>query len=405
MWHTDVEERDIDGDRREDPEPLVAVGRLGDDADVRGELEEALDPLPDERLVIRERDANHGAPARAGRSARSVRPTPACASTSILPPIPSILSLSPDSPCPTLNSAAPRPSSLTVTATVSSFVSMDRKTFSAPAWRTAFVSASWTQRKMVWARAASTRRSFGEIEMHPRMRDAGDQGLQGAREIERRLLAHRAHDAPELDEELLGEGVRVVDRFLGLPVGDVSGELELQVQGGQVVAERVVKLTCNAQPLGGAGAVGEELARRKELGVHAPELRTCLRFAYEEPRSAKSEQLKAGIRKRRKVGRSPAVRAYQVDRHHRRGLRDRPDEPRFLADDERALARDDAEERPLEPGVADRERDERRHALRSERRRAPRAAPHRPRREVEGDRERSIGRAPNDGTLLEASAP
>src|SRR5882724_3697338 len=142
MWHTDVEERDIDGNRRQDPECLVSVGRLRDDADVRGELEEALDALPYERLVICERDADHGAPARAGSSARRVRPTPGCASTSILPPNPSILSLSPDSPCPTRSSAAPRPSSLTVTATVSSFVSTDRKTFSAPAWRTAFVSAS-----------------------------------------------------------------------------------------------------------------------------------------------------------------------------------------------------------------------------------------------------------------------
>ncbi len=161
--------------------------------------------------------------------------------------------------------------------------------------------------------------------------------------IEWRVLPHRAHDAPELDEELLGECVRVVDRVLGLPVGDVSGELELKVQGGQVVAERVVKLTRNAQPLGGAGAVGKELACREELGVHSSELRTRLRFAYDEPRSAESEQLKAGIGNRRKVGRSTTVRAHQVDRHHRRGLRDHPDEPSSLAHDERRFACDDTE--------------------------------------------------------------
>src|SRR6478609_3411479 len=162
MWHTDVEQRDIDSNRRQHPEPLVSVRRLRDDADVLGELEQALDALPYERLVICERDADHGAPARAGKSARRVSPAPGCASTSILPPSPSIRSLSPERPCPTRSSAAPRPSSLTVTATVSSLVSIDRKTFSAPAWRTAFVSASWTQRKMVWARAASTRRSFSK---------------------------------------------------------------------------------------------------------------------------------------------------------------------------------------------------------------------------------------------------
>jgi hypothetical protein len=52
-----------------------------------------------------------------------------------------------------------------------------------------------------------------------------------APEIERGLLAHRADDALDLDQQLLGEGVRVVDRPLGLPAGDVSGELELKVQG------------------------------------------------------------------------------------------------------------------------------------------------------------------------------
>ena len=135
VWHADVEERDIDGSRRQNPQALIAVGRLRDDGDVRGEIEEeALDALPDERLVIGERYADHSAPARAGMSARRVRPAPGCAATSNLPPNPSILSLSPDSLRPALTSAAPRPSSLTVTATVSSFVSTDRKTFSAPAW-------------------------------------------------------------------------------------------------------------------------------------------------------------------------------------------------------------------------------------------------------------------------------
>jgi len=62
-----------------------------------------------------------------------------------------------------------------------------------------------------------------------RAKDTSD--LQGARD-RAGLLEHRADDALDLDQQLLGEGVRVVDRPLGLPAGDVSRELELKVQGG-----------------------------------------------------------------------------------------------------------------------------------------------------------------------------
>jgi hypothetical protein len=52
--------------------PSSPFGRLGDDADVRGELEEALDALADEGLVVRGRNGiTERPPARGGAHAKA----------------------------------------------------------------------------------------------------------------------------------------------------------------------------------------------------------------------------------------------------------------------------------------------------------------------------------------------
>jgi hypothetical protein len=109
--HPNIGECDVDHRRRQDSKSLWSIGRLRDDANVGREVEQALDALAHQRLVVRERDPDHAAPARVGktgRSARSVSPAPGRASISTLPPIPSILSRSPESPRPARTSAAPR---------------------------------------------------------------------------------------------------------------------------------------------------------------------------------------------------------------------------------------------------------------------------------------------------------
>jgi hypothetical protein len=110
-------------------------------------------------------------------------------------------------------------------------------------------------------------------------------------EIERHILAQCADDVADLGQQLLCETVCALDRFFSALVGRVPRDLELETERGEVVAEAVVEVACDAEAFGGAGAVGKELAGGEELGVGAGELVARLRLASGEPGRAVREEL------------------------------------------------------------------------------------------------------------------
>jgi len=97
--------------------------------------------------------------------------------------------------------------------------------------------------------------------------------------------------------------------------------------------------------------------------------------------------------------------AHQVDRRHPGRLRQHPDEPHLLADQERRLAGDDAEKCALEPGVTERKGDQRRPALRRQRRGAPHEGPRGDGDEPKGEREDGIRGTPPERSSIEWDPP
>ena len=63
----------------------------------------------------------------------------------------------------------------------------------------------------------------------------------------------------------------------------LARELELETERREVVSERVVELARDAEALGGARAVGEELLGREELSVHSCKLLAGERLTRSEP--------------------------------------------------------------------------------------------------------------------------
>src|SRR5699024_6498798 len=95
----------------EEPEELGAVPGGSHDLDVPAALQEQLEPLPEDRAVVSERDADHrSAP---GRATRTAVPPPAPSPPVSLPPSCAIRAAIPERPTPAAASPSPRPSSRT----------------------------------------------------------------------------------------------------------------------------------------------------------------------------------------------------------------------------------------------------------------------------------------------------
>ena len=98
----------------------------------------------------------------------------------------------------------------------------------------------------------------------------------------------------------------------------------------------------------------------------AGELGARVSLSLGETCSAERKELEAAIRDRDQVSVPFVERRDGIDQDHRRRLREDPDEPCPLADDERRLPRDDREKRAFEAGPSQAEDDERGDGLKAE---------------------------------------
>ena len=170
---------------------------------------------------------------------------------------------------------------------------------------------------------------------------AASAGLQ----VERRALAERAHRRAQVGHELLRLLARLGDVLVGLPLGEMARHFELERERGDGVAEAVVQLARNAQPLADARRFGEERLGGRELGVHPRQLLAGARFAHREARRAQREQLEGAEDEAVQRGAQEGAAGEEHGDEHRR-LGGHPGERGAAANEERQLAGDDHEEPP-----------------------------------------------------------
>src|SRR5690606_18068389 len=84
----------------------------------------------------------------------------------------------------------------------------------------------------------------GERHVHvdPQPGHVVGQRQQGGAHVDGVVLAQPAHRLAHVAQQQLGQGVGLGDVLLGLAADQVVGDLQVQAQGGQVVAEQVVQL-------------------------------------------------------------------------------------------------------------------------------------------------------------------
>src|SRR5690606_22682908 len=83
---------------------------------------------------------------------------------------------------------------------------------------------------------------LGQVQADVQGRHALGQGADGAAEVQGTVLAHLADRFAHVGQQQPGQGVALPDVLLGTAFGEVGGHLQVQAQGGQVVAEQVVQL-------------------------------------------------------------------------------------------------------------------------------------------------------------------
>ena len=82
-------------------------------------------------------------------------------------------------------------------------------------------------------------------------------------------LAELAHDIADVAEKQFRDGMCLLHVFGGLAIGDARRHIQLQAQCGQVMAERVMEIARDAEPLLVAAALGQQRTRRKQFRVRA----------------------------------------------------------------------------------------------------------------------------------------
>src|SRR5690606_27959425 len=143
-------------DLRDHLHGLAAVGGLGHDLDVVGQLEQGFHALAYQGLVVNQADADH-AGFSIGSRMSSAKPCPRPVMISTRPPNSARRSCMPRNPLPRAwPGSAPRPSSRAWTRASRPSRLMLSQRVRAPAWRTALVMISWVQRSSTWARSGSS---------------------------------------------------------------------------------------------------------------------------------------------------------------------------------------------------------------------------------------------------------
>src|ERR1700742_4039821 len=148
-WHADVHEDNVRAQRPRHGDRGGAVARFADDLDVGLGVEDHLEPGPDQRLVIDDKDADHVASIR-GRRAETVQPCGERGPLDTSPPKAMTRSRIPSRPCPEGGggiAAVPCPSSSARTRiSDGAYWTRTVARASRPACFIVFVSASWMTR-------------------------------------------------------------------------------------------------------------------------------------------------------------------------------------------------------------------------------------------------------------------
>ena len=91
------------------------------------------------------------------------------------------------------------------------------------------------------------------------------QRAQGRGQIDRAGLAQLAHDLAHVAQQPLGQRVRALHVIQGLALGQVPGDLQVQGQRGQLVAQQVMQFARNAGALVDPRALGQQGAGGAQL--------------------------------------------------------------------------------------------------------------------------------------------
>ena len=130
----------------------------------------------------------------------------------------------------------------------------------------------------------------GRVEMHPRRVDGREHGADRRQRIDggRARLGDRGAG---LVEQRPGHRLRPGDVLARGEVAQVRRRLEVEAERGQMMAEAVVEVAGDPQPLGRPGVVGEQLTRGQQLHVALEQRGAAFGFAARDLGQQDGERL------------------------------------------------------------------------------------------------------------------
>ena len=254
--HPDVDEDDVDRHAPEHVERFDAIARFGRDDELGYELEQRSDALPDERLIVDNRNPDgHGR--RRGMLASTSNPPSRVLRASTWPPSAAKRSRMPVRPCP------PGDGIDGWLLAVIACTQTDRRAVASD--RDPQVSCVCMTRGVrhhllhatddrVGLIAGEHVELGGEIEVARQPCPVRRRGYAAPAEWAR--IAQVAYRIANVREQQAPDRVGPLDVLLRTAVGEVRSHLELHAECGEVVSERVVQVARDPQALDGAAVLG-----------------------------------------------------------------------------------------------------------------------------------------------------
>ena len=257
-------------------ERLGAVPSLADDVEVALDLEQRAQRAEHHGLIFGDEDPDHDATiarvASALRGTTSVRRVPCCPSRSMLPPISASRARIPESPAPSAGFSTQA-------------VVLDRQAHAAAVLGerdaalarprvTDDVGDGLAQAEREGAFLIGVERDLGHVH---RQGDAGriERGARGRHLLVQPLTAIAIDRLPHFGERVARDALDVADLADGaveIAIGDLGGELRLQDDDRQRVAEQVVEVARDPLALGDGRQVLGRFVRLDERAILAPHL-------------------------------------------------------------------------------------------------------------------------------------
>ena len=138
-------------------------------------------------------------------------------------------------------------------------------------------------KERVRLRAVVDAQPLGPFHVNVGRGDVANEAGQVSGKIRIEVVRHRVHEPPDVSKEEARQGLSRPNALAGFSLGLVRGDFEVQREGGQVVAQHVVQLPGDSQPLLEAAPLRQtrlhaEREEREELeadvGRHEHESRT-----------------------------------------------------------------------------------------------------------------------------------